>query len=109
MVDIDMHDQLRFRCQACGLKAWVPSNSARIVCVCGHVQLEGVQPGLGDWIAACLRRCGITRYRYQRIKKSLGLNPSCKCEQRQEWLNRFGKRVGLWLDRFRRWLTACRR
>lgn len=104
-----MHGKLRFRCPACGIKAWVPESAERIVCVCDYMQLGGVTPGLGDWIAACLHRVGITRYRYQRIKKLLGLSPTCRCPERQAWINRFGRRVAAAFGRFRRWRTAYRR
>lgn len=93
----DVPSQLTWRCPACRIKALVPASATSISCCCGYEQLSGLVPGLGDWIAAGLHRIGITRYRYQRVKKWLGLNPSCKCPERQEWLNTIGKRLKLWL------------
>lgn len=112
MVDGDNRNQsviTRWKCPACGIRARVPATAERIVCVCDYVQLGGVTPGLGDLVAAGLHRCGITRYRYQLIKKYLGLHPSCRCPERQEWLNRFGRWVVAAIGRLRRFLTASRK
>lgn len=100
---VHVHGKLRFRCPACGIKAWIHEATERIVCHCGYMQLGGIQPGLGDWIAAGLHRCGITRYRYQRIKKILGLNPSCRCPERQAWINWLGRWVAAYVRSLVRW------
>ena len=102
MVHGDNHHQsvVHWKCPACGIRVRVPAAAERIVCVCDYIQLGGVQAGLGDWIAAGLHRCGITMYRYQRIKKWLGLNPTCRCPQRQEWLNRVGRTLSRSLTRY---------
>ena len=89
----DNQSIVRWKCPACGICARVPAAAERIVCVCDYVQIGGVTPGLGDLVAAGLHRCGITRYRYQLLKKKLGLHPSCRCPERQEWLNWLGRWV----------------
>lgn len=93
MVHSDNHNQsvVHWRCPACGIRARVPAGADRIVCLCDYEQLGGVTPGLGDWIAAGLHRIGVTRYRYQLLKKRLGLKPTCKCPQRQQSLNAIGR------------------
>lgn len=96
MVHSDNHNQpviVHWKCPACGIRARVPAAAERIVCICDYEQLGGVTPGLGDWIAAGLHRIGVTRYRYQKLKKWLGFQPTCKCPQRQKALNAFGRLV----------------
>jgi len=85
--------QCRFRCPACGFSGRVPCTTPRIYCACGYAQLNGIRPGLGDYLAAALHRLGITRARYVRFKRRLGLRPVCRCGKRQEALNRFGRAI----------------
>ena len=91
-----MPGQLTFRCPVCSIRAYVPSETRRIVCACGYVQLGGVTPGLGDYLAAGLHRAGITRARYLWMKRLLGLSPMCRCGERQRSLNAFGSRLRAW-------------
>lgn len=95
MVHGDNHHQsiVHWKCPACGIRVRVPAAAERIVCVCDYEQLGGVQAGLGDWVAAILHRCGITRYRYLKLKKWLGLKPHCNCPGRQAWLNWLGRKL----------------
>lgn len=105
MVDTLSRRQLmvRWKCLACGTTARVPLSAERIVCVCDYVQLGGVRPGLGDWIAAILHRVGVTPARYVQVKRLLGLEASCRCPHRQHWLNTLGGRVVAWFQRMVAW------
>ena len=49
--------------------------------------------GLGDWVAKTLGDAGITKERVQRLANAIGIE-DCGCEQRQEWLNKMGEKVG---------------
>lgn len=51
------------------------------------------KPGLGDHVESALSRVGITKKRYKRLRKALGLTKPCGCDQRKRWLNRLGERV----------------
>lgn len=46
-------------------------------------------PGLGDMAAAILETVGVTKGRVQAV---LG---GCGCEQRQQWLNEVGYKLGI--------------
>jgi hypothetical protein len=83
---------IRWQCLVCHVRAYVPSDTPKIVCRCGYIQY-GVTPGLGDYLAAALHRVGVTRARYVRLKRWLGLRPTCRCPQRQAALNTFGRRL----------------
>lgn len=48
---------------------------------------ECTKPGLGSRIRRGLAAIGITRQRYLRVKKKLGLSATCGCEAREAWLN----------------------
>lgn len=91
-----MSDQLiAWKCLACGRRARVPSTTPRIHCGCGYVQENGPVAGLGDYVAAGLHRVGVTRRRYVRLKRALGLAADCHCPRRQRRLNEMGRRVGI--------------
>lgn len=47
------------------------------------------RPGLGDRVASGLATVGITK---ERVAALLG---DCGCQQRQQWLNEFGRRFGM--------------
>ena len=55
-------------------------------------EFDDYEPGVGDWLARCLRRIGITSRRYMRLKQWLGLAPRCSCVSRVRWLNRLFRR-----------------
>jgi hypothetical protein len=67
----------------------------RIHCACGYVQEGGPIMGLGDYVAAGLHHVGVTRSRYARLKKRLGLRGDCGCGKRQRQLNDIGHRLGI--------------
>jgi hypothetical protein len=91
----DSDDQLTmWTCASCGARARVPINTPRIYCHCGYVQ-EGVTLGLGDMLAAGLHKVGITRQRYVRAKRAVGLKPKCGCGRRQRKLNELGRKIGI--------------
>lgn len=46
-------------------------------------------PGLGDMVAAAIETVGVTKGRVQAV---LG---DCGCQQRQQWLNDVGHRLGI--------------
>ena len=79
----------------CGIRARVPATTPRIHCRCGYIQEGGVTPGLGDLVAAGLHRVGVTRSRYVRLKRRLGLPGGCGCGKRQRALNAMGRAVGI--------------
>ena len=87
---------VHWKCRVCGLKARVPSFPVH--CTCGYVQYE-YPAGLGDNVAVALGKTGITKERYLKLKKSLGLKPNCKCPWRQKVLNRVEK----WLKEHDLW------
>lgn len=72
-------------CSACGIR---PSGR-RGVCVPCRMQ-RNAQLGLGDIVAAGLSAVGITK---ERVSKALGR--PCGCGQRQEALNKLGRRLGI--------------
>jgi hypothetical protein len=92
----DSHDQpiVAWTCPACGIKANVPADTPRIVCACDFVQ-EGVTLGLGDLVAVGLHNVGLTRTRYAKVKKAVGLSGCCDCGRRQRRLNELGRRIGI--------------
>ncbi len=74
----------KHRCTRCGyVTVYIPPWSERIKKPCWH-------KGLGDRIADGLAFIGITKARVEEIT---GL--PCKCQERQEYLNQFGKQLGL--------------
>jgi hypothetical protein len=81
-----------WRCPVCRIAARIPVDTPQIHCACGFIQL-GVELGLGDVVAAVLHKMGITRARYIRAKRLLGLKSKCGCSERQAALNRFGRAV----------------
>jgi hypothetical protein len=80
----------RWACPVCGRRAIVPTSTLRIFCACGHQQLNGPVPGLGDRVAAGLAKIGVTK---ARVSKLLGR--PCKCPKRQRRLNELGRVVGI--------------
>jgi hypothetical protein len=65
-------------------------------------------PGLGDLARAFFVSVGVTEERYRAAKESLGLDPTCRCDDRRKWLNAMGQRLGVdgvvlrmarWMDR----------
>jgi hypothetical protein len=59
------------------------------------VQLGGVTPGLGDYVAAGLSKVGITSERYVKAKALVGLKRKCHCPERQRKLNDIGRAIGI--------------
>ena len=49
---------------------------------------------LGDWVEDSLAEVGITQEKYLQFKGRLGIMPDCRCDERKEWLNRFGEQFG---------------
>ena len=84
---------VKWRCPVCCIKVYVPIGTPRIFCCCGYIQHGGIKPGLGDVVAAVLHVFGITPSRYRKIKSLLGLEPVCKCQERQSQLNMFGQKI----------------
>ena len=67
--------------------------------VCGASHREGVvqncpstlrkpTQGLGDKVESVLTSVGITKQRYRKFKKALGLKGDCGCNKRKEALNK---------------------
>lgn len=52
--------------------------------------------GLGDRVAAALDTFGITK---DRVAAAIGVK-DCGCQQRQQWLNEFGTRIGIGTPKF---------
>ena len=90
-----MRDQLVWVCPACARTVRVPRTVERISCSCGHEQLNGPTPGLGDDLAAALARAGLTKALYIRLRRALGFRKPCGCGKRQRLLNRAGKALGI--------------
>lgn len=55
---------------------------------------DGEEFLLGDWMECHLTSLGITQEKWIEIKSSVGLAPTCKCEERKEWLNQVGTKFG---------------
>lgn len=53
-----------------------------------------VRTGLGDRVAAALDSVGVTKDRVQAVARRVGIK-DCGCKQRQQALNRIGRRLGL--------------
>lgn len=51
--------------------------------------------GVGDRLAAALKKLGVTEERYAAAKAAIGLPPTCGCKERREWLNRLGDWLGV--------------
>lgn len=49
-----------------------------------------MSPGLGDMVAAGLSSVGITKDRVAAV-----VGRDCGCAERQDWLNRLGRRLGI--------------
>lgn len=49
---------------------------------------------LGDRLEEVLGGVGITKERWIAIKVKFGGPPTCGCNARQEWLNKFGEEAG---------------
>jgi hypothetical protein len=45
-------------------------------------------------VSRSLSSVGITKARYSRLRKWLGLDPRCGCAKREEAINRFGRWLG---------------
>lgn len=90
MEQLDSQYKLSWTCPVCHRTAAVPADTPRIFCCCGHEQLNGVRAGLGDHVASGLAKVGITKKRVGRL-----LGRPCKCRERQAWLNRQGRKVGI--------------
>lgn len=50
---------------------------------------------LGDRVEFALTSVGVTKERWQAVKASLNLPPTCRCEARQKWLNKLDESLGL--------------
>ncbi len=85
---------IHWKCPACNRSAMVPVNASNIHCSCGHKQ-PSLEAGLGDILAATLHNVGITKRRYNRLRKAVGLKKPCRCRERQKRLNEIGRRVGI--------------
>jgi hypothetical protein len=85
-------NRVGWRCPNCHRIARVRPDRFPVHCSCGLTQLEYV-PGLGDYVARCLRRIGIYPAKWIAAKRWLGLAPRCGCKRRQKSLNRLGNRV----------------
>lgn len=68
-------------------------------------------PGLGDLAKLFFESVGVTKDRYRAAKEALGLDPTCRCDDRRKWLNAMGHRLGVdgvvlkmarWMDRGKR-------
>ena len=90
-----MRDQLVWVCPACARTVRVPRTVERISCSCGHEQLNGPTPGLGDDLAAALARAGLTKALYIRLRRKIGLRKPCGCRKRQKKLNEIGNTFGI--------------
>lgn len=90
-----MVKRVMFKCPVCRIKVPVPTKTPRVFCACGYIQEGGPIPGLGDYVAAGLHKLGVTRQRYNRVKRAIGLNDNCKCGQRQRKLNELGYKIGI--------------
>lgn len=55
-----------------------------------HPAYPRPRPGLGDMVAAGLSSVGITKDRVSAV-----VGRGCGCAERQEWLNRLGRRLGI--------------
>lgn len=88
--------KVMWTCPVCRLRGVVRTETPRVFCHgCGYVQENGPVPGLGDYIAAVLRRVGITQTRYLTVKRWLGFVPKCGCRRRQKKLNALGRWIGI--------------
>mgnify|MGYP007100071713 CR=1 FL=1 len=67
-------------------------------------------PGLGDLTRQFFESMGITEERYKAVKEAVHLDPSCRCNARQEWLNAVGEQLGLSeaAAKFAHWFTSRR-
>lgn len=53
--------------------------------------IRSCRPGLGDRVASTLAAVGITK---ERVAAAIGVE-DCGCQQRQQWLNELGHRIGI--------------
>jgi hypothetical protein len=60
-------------------------------------------------VARLLAVVGITKARYSRLRKGLGLDPRCACAKREESLNRFGRWLGRPFVALQRWWLRRRK
>lgn len=58
---------------------------------------EAITPGLGDMVAAGLESIGITKHRVSAITTAITGKP-CRCGERQEMINKLGRRVGIGIE-----------
>ena len=63
--------------------------------VCGRAAFRrdthrNCRPGLGDRVASALSAVGITKDRVSAL-----VGGDCGCQERQEWLNRVGRQLGI--------------
>ena len=86
----NMHNQLTWKCPACGTEARLPADHGKVRCFCGYTQYQN-PPGPGDRVAATLARLGITEHRYKKAKRAVGLKGDCGCKKRQQRLNKLGR------------------
>jgi hypothetical protein len=87
-LDGKLSEACAWMCPVCGARFRV--RHLPIVCTCGYVQYEH-PPGLGDRTAAALARVGITKQRYTRAKRAVGLKGDCGCAKRQRRLNELAR------------------
>lgn len=67
----------------------MPANALTKAKVQSMLRMAPHRPGLGDRVASSLAAVGITK---ERVSAMLG---DCGCEQRQQWLNEVGHRLGI--------------
>ncbi len=101
----------RLQCSKCGRITIPLKPSARVIAQCGTwrppnpdawanevAAIESQQSlGLGDMTASALESVGITKERWNAWKGEVG--PCQGCVERQEWLNKMGRKVLGFLDR----------
>ena len=82
-------------CQDCG--EWRPFARARN-CSATHTPTvyltDTSQGGLGDRIETALTAVGVTKERWGTLKGLIGLPNTCRCAERQIWLNQLGEQLG---------------
>ena len=83
---------IRWTCPVCGIRVNV--RVLPVHCACGYAQYE-YPAGLGDRVAAAMAKVGITKQRYMRAKRRIGLKGDCNCPKRQRRGNKIGHHLGI--------------
>ena len=78
-------------CTVCGKRVAVGPDGTRSFCRKKPIARRD-QPGssykLGDITETALKSIGITEDRYKAAKELFGLQPTCNCQKRKDWLNK---------------------